>query len=133
MTTKPLGVFFIAIFFALATIILVGVGTALSFPGSRLDAIWSLYPARRTLLMPYRTWLGPDFLALAAAMASASIGCFRKRTWGWWLALTIFTVNGLGDAVQIVLGHYAEGGIGVLVTAMILFYLTRRRTRLAFS
>jgi hypothetical protein len=125
--TRPWGVFLIAIFFALASVILVSVGTALLVPGSPLDAIWRLYPARRALLMPHRAWLGPGFLALAVAMASASVGCFRRRRWGWWLAVAIFAANGLGDAIQLVMGHILEGGIGVAAAGAILFYLSRAR------
>jgi hypothetical protein len=95
--TKPFGVFLIAIFFAVASCILLNVGTALLLPGSKLGAIWVLYPARRSLLMPYRIWLGPEFLALAIGMIAASTGCFRQRKWGWWLAVGIFLVNGISD------------------------------------
>jgi hypothetical protein len=104
-----LGVFLIALFFAIATCILLGVGTALLLPGSKLEVIWKLYPARRAVLMPYRVWLGPGFLILAIVMASASIGCFRRRIWGWWLAVFIFLINGLSDAGQILIGHFLEG------------------------
>jgi hypothetical protein len=45
--------------------------------------------------MSYRMWLGSGFLVLAIVMASASVGCFRCRIWGWWLAITIFVINGL--------------------------------------
>ena len=95
LTRRSLGVFLIALFFAIATCILLGVGTALLLPGSKLEVIWKLYPARRAVLMPYRVWLGPGFLLLAIVMASASVGCFRCRIWGWWLAITIFVINGL--------------------------------------
>jgi hypothetical protein len=44
--------FLIAIFFAVASCILLSVGTALLLPGSELEAIWVIYPARRSLLMP---------------------------------------------------------------------------------
>lgn len=121
----PLGVSLIAIFFAAATCILLGVGTALLMPGSKLEVIWKIYPARRALLMPYRTWLGPAFLLLAIAMAMASIGCIRRRNWGWWLAVAIFLINGLSDAGQLLMGHVLEGGIGVTVAVAILIYLTR--------
>ena len=130
---RPWGVFLIAIFFAIATCILVGAGMALLFPGSIMEAVWKTYPARRVLLMPYREWLGPGFLTLAIAMVSASIGCFRQRKWGWWLAVSIFTVNGLSDAGQIVLGHNVEGGIGVAAAGAILFYLSRPKVRAAFA
>jgi small multidrug resistance family-3 protein len=127
------GVLLVAIFFAAATCILVGVGLALLMPGSRLESIWSLYPARRGLLMPYRMWLGPGFLLLAIIMALASIGCLRHRIWGWWLAIGIFLINGLSDAGQILLGHFLEGGIGVLVAGAILFYLSRPKVRGTFA
>lgn len=98
-----------------------------------LEAIWKLYPARRLLLMPYRMWLGPVFLILAIVMASASIGCFRRRIWGWWLAIAIFVVNGLSDAGQILIGHFLEGGIGVAVAGAILFYLSRPKVHETFA
>jgi hypothetical protein len=130
---RSLGVLLIAIFFAIATCILLGVGMALLRPGSLLEIIWKLYPARRSLLMPYRMWLGPGFLTLAIVMVSASIGCFRRRNWGWWLAVAIFSINGLSDAGQILIGHFLEGGIGVAAAGAILFYLSRPKVRGIFT
>jgi hypothetical protein len=130
---RPFRVFLIALFFAISTCILLGVGTALLLPGSKLEVIWKLYPARRAVLMPYRVWLGPGFLILAIVMASASIGWFRRRIWGWWLAVVIFPINGLSDAGQILIGHFLEGGVGVAVAGVILFYLSRPHVRGAFT
>ena len=106
---------------------------ALFWPGSKFEVIWKIYPARRSLLMPYRMWLGPGFLMLAIVMVSASIALFRRRVWGWWLAVAIFLVNGLSDAGQILLGHFLEGGIGVAVAGAILFYLSRPKVREIFT
>ena len=131
--TRPWGVVLLAIFFLAATMILVGVGVALLLPGSLMETVWLTYPERRAILMPHRLWLAPAFLSLAVAVAAASIGCFKQRTWGWWLATTIFAVNGLSDAGQIVLGHVAEGVTGVLVAGAILFYLTRPNVRAAYK
>jgi uncharacterized membrane protein YccC len=83
--------------------------------------------------MPYRMWLGPAFLMLAIVMVSASIGCFRRRIWGWWLAVAIFLVNGLSDVAQIFMGHFLDGGIGVAAAGVILFYLSRPHVRGAFT
>ena len=127
-----MGVSLMGVFFAVATCILVSVGLALLFPGSAMELVWKTYPARRALLMPYRSLLGPGFLTLAVAMAFAGIGCFRQRKWGWWLAVAIFAINGLSDAGQVVLGHTIEGGIGVVVAGAILFYLSLPKTRAAF-
>jgi hypothetical protein len=133
LTRKSFGVSSIAIFFAIATCILLGVGLALLRPGSMLEVIWKLYPARRALLMPYRMWLAPGFLILAIVMVSASVGCFRRRIWGWWLAIAIFVINGLSDAGQILIGHFLEGSIGVAVAGAILFYLLRPKVRETFT
>lgn len=130
---RPWGVLVIAIFFAAAACVLVGVSVALAFPGSQVEGIWRLYPARRAQLMPYRSWLIPGFLALAIPMALASIGCFRHRCWGWRLAVTIFAVNGLGDAAQLVMGRFLEGGVGVAVASAILLYLFRPSVLGTFS
>ncbi|MBI3678338.1 MAG: hypothetical protein HY243_17140 [Proteobacteria bacterium] len=132
MKIRPLGVFLIAIFFVLATLILIGVGTALTVPGTPLDVIWMLRPDRRALLMPHREWLGPFFLALSLAMAAASLGCFSHRKWGWWLAVSIFAANGLGDAAQLLMGHVLEGLVGIAAAGAILFYLARPKVRGAF-
>jgi hypothetical protein len=121
------------LFFTIAACILLGVGMALLMPGSKLEVIWKLYPARRLLLMPYHRWLGPGFLILAIVMVSASIGCFRRRMWGWWLAAIIFIVNGLSDAGQILIGHFLEGGIGVAAASAFLFYLSRPKVRESFN
>jgi hypothetical protein len=132
-STDSSGVLLIAIFFAGATAILLCVGTALLAPGSVFEAVWSLYPARRSLLMPYHAWLAPGFLILAIVMASASVGCFRRRKWGWCLAVAIFVVNGLSDAAQLLFGRILEGGIGVAVAVAILYYLLRPAVRALFS
>ncbi len=129
---RPLGIFLIAIFFGLATCILLGAGLALLFPGSEMEAIWRLYPARRAPLMQYRDWLGPGFLTLGFTMACASAGCFRWRIWGWRLAVAVFALNGIGDAVQLLMGRIIEGGVGVLAAGLFLFYLARTNVRQVF-
>ena len=123
----------LAVFFAIATCILIGVGTALLHPGTALDAIWRLKPDREPELMARRALVGPAFLLLAVPMAVASFGCFIRRPWGRWLAIAIFTINGIGDLVQLAIGHVAEGGIGVAIAACLISYLMRPRTKAAFA
>ena len=125
--------FLIAVFFALSICILVSVGTALLLPGSEMEVIWKLYPARRVELMPYRAFMAPGFLFLAALMLLASVGMFRHRRWGWWLALMMFAANGLGDIAQVFLGRILEGAIGVTVAGAIICYLMRPTVRRSFA
>ena len=123
----------LGVFFALATLILLGAGAALLLPGTAAEIVWRLYEARRALLMPYRAWLGPGFLMLAIAMASASYGCFKRRAWGRELAIAIFAVNGIGDVVQIFIGHILEGTIGVTAAGLLIYWLTRPAVKRAFA
>ncbi|HEX3809436.1 MAG TPA: hypothetical protein VH000_09775 [Rhizomicrobium sp.] len=123
----------IAVFFAIATAILLVTGVALLWPGTFLDQIWHLNESRRALLMPYRIFLAPRFIIMALPMALASVGCFLRRRWGWWLTLAIFLVNGLGNAAQLFVGHIMEGMIGVGVAALLIAFLLRPRVRAIFS
>jgi hypothetical protein len=126
---RPPGILLIAIFFAFSSCVVLSVGAALLSPGTGLERVWSIYPPRRAMLMPYRALLGPLFLGLSVIMAIASAGNFLNRRWGWWLAIGIFGANGVGDVVQLLMGRFLEGGIGVAVAGAILFYLTRPRVR----
>jgi hypothetical protein len=124
----------LAAFFAIATCILFSVGLALVYPGATpFDAIWTLKPERRALLMPYRMLAGPGFIALAMVFVLDSAGCFLRRDWGRKLAIVIFAANGIGDVVQLSLGHYLEGAIGVTVAGFLILALTRPHVRAAFD
>ena len=133
MTGSRFGVRLMAIFFALSACIVIAVGVMLVWPGTDLDSVWQIYPARRGELMPHRDWMGPGFLALAFVFAAASAGSFLRRKWGWWLAVAIFSVNGIGDLTQLATGHLLEGAIGVAAAGAILFWLTRPGVRAAFG
>lgn len=127
------GIVLLATFFAVAAILLTVVCAALIFPGSPLEAIWRLHPARRAVLMPYREVLAPGFLALVPVFVAAGIGCLRRREWGRRLALAIFLVNGAGDAVQLIMGRVIEGGVGVAAAGALVFALTRPSVRARFA
>jgi len=60
------------------------------------------------------------------------LGAWRWPHLGLWLAITIFVINGLSDAGQILFGHFLEGGIGVAVAGAIVFYLLRPKVRGTF-
>ena len=64
--------------------------------------------------------VGRGFLFLAIGMLLASVGMFRYRRWGWWLALRMFAANGLADIAQVFMGRVLEGAIGVTVAGAII-------------
>jgi hypothetical protein len=79
MRTRPVGVLLLALFFLAATGILVSAGISLLWPSTPFDAIWLLRPDRRALLIPYRQYVGPGFLALAIPMGLSSAGCWASH------------------------------------------------------
>jgi hypothetical protein len=120
-------------FFAFACLACSLAGVSLLTPGGALDWIWLIKPEEHGLLLALGPWMGAAFLALALAMAAASLGTFRRRRWGWWLAVLIFAVNGAGDAARIPAGAALQGAIGDAATALILWWLTRPRDRQLFG
>ena len=127
-----IGILLLAIFFAIATGILIFAGAALVHPGALFDAVWRLKPDREPVLMAHRDLLGPFFLGLAVPMALASFGCFTRKRWARWLAMAIFAANGLGDLVQLAAGHMLEGAIGVAAAGLLIAFLMSRAAARAF-
>jgi hypothetical protein len=123
----------LGLFFLFATLMCALAGLSLLTPGGALDAIWRLKPDEQAQLLALGPAVGAGFLALALVMAAASCGAFARRRWGRRLAIAIFAANAVGDAARIALGGVLEGAIGVAVTAIILWWLTREKVRASFD
>jgi hypothetical protein len=117
--------FFGATMASLAAITLLWRGTA-------LDGIWVLNPTAYRELMPLGGSVGILFLLLAATLTVAGIGWFRRRRWGWRLAIAIIATQVLGDVVSCVRGDFLRGGIGVIIAGGLLLLLLRSKVRAAF-
>ena len=98
-------------------------GTTLVWPGSALDRIWNLNPRAHDELVPFGRVLGIPFLLLGATLAVASLGWFKRRRWGWRLAVAIIAMQVLGDLVNIFRGDPLRGGIGFLIAGALLLLL----------
>jgi uncharacterized membrane protein YccC len=60
------------------------------------------------------------------------VGWFKRRLWGWALAVVIILSQVIGDLVNVFLGQFVRGGVGVIIAGLLLFYLLRPRVRKAF-
>jgi hypothetical protein len=77
--------------------------------------------------------VGVLFLLLSATLALAGTGWFRRRRWGWRLAVVIIATQVLGDVVNCVRGNLLRGGTGVIIAGALLLYLLQPKTRAAFG
>ncbi len=108
-------------------------GSTLIWPGTVLDRAWNLNPAAYARLAPFGRTVGIPFLLLSATLILAGIGWFRRRLWGWALAVAIIATQLLGDLVNAFMGDVVRGGFGFLIAAALLFYLLRPNVRSAFA
>ena len=73
------------------------------------------------------------FFLLSAALATAGIGWFQRRLWGWRLAVAIIATQVAGDLVNAFRGELVKGATGVIIAGALLLYLTPPSVRGAFS
>jgi hypothetical protein len=109
------------------------VGATLSWPGTSLDRIWVLNPNAHKHLVTLGKTAGIFFLLLGATLALAGTGWFKRRLWGWGLAVAVIATQVLGDLVNFVRGDLLRGGVGFSVATVLLFYLFRPAVRAVFN
>jgi hypothetical protein len=107
--------------------------TTLTWPGTFLDRLWVLNPTAYKQLATFSKPAGILFLLLAAVLATAGIGWFKHRLWGWRLAVAVMAAQVLGDLVNFFKGDYLRGGVGFSIATGLLFYLLRPVVRAVFN
>ena len=109
------------------------IGTLLFFPGKLLDWVWQLNPEGQVVFQRMGRLSSLLLFVVGAVAGGAAVGIQRRRKWGWWLAVLLFSVNGLGDAISVfVTGKILQGASGVLIAGLFVAYLTRPDVRQEF-
>jgi hypothetical protein len=104
----------------------------LLLPGTPLDRAWILNPTAYKQLSPLGSKVGILFLLLAVLLVLSGVGWFRRRLWGWRLAVAIIAAQMLGDIIKLVRGDWLRGGTGAIVAGALLLCLLTTRVRAAF-
>lgn len=107
-------------------------GTTLLWRGTALDRAWALNPRALRELAPLGAMVAVPFLLLSATLLAAGVGWFRRRLWGWWLAVALIAAQVLGNIVNLILGRLAEGVTGFVSAAALLAYLLLPRVKIVF-
>jgi hypothetical protein len=100
--------------------------------GTPLDRLWVLNQMAYKRLVPMGRAVGILFLLLSGALTTAGIGWFRRRPWGWRLAVVIIATQVVGDLVNCVRGDSLRGGTGVIIAGALLLFLWRPKIRDSF-
>jgi len=73
-------------------------------------------------------------LALAVVALVTAVGLLVGKKWSWWVAVLLFSVNGLGDLITLIAARdLARSGSGVLVASLFLYLLMRPDARRHFE
>ena len=130
---SPRGLTAVGIFLCFGATMATFAATTLLWPGTRLDRAWELNQTAHRQLAPYGAFAGLLFLLLSAALLASAIGWFKRRRWGWMLAVVIIAVQAGGDLVNAVRGDLVKGAVGVAIAGAMLGYLLQPAVRMAFA
>ncbi|MEQ1352800.1 MAG: hypothetical protein ABLT11_02215 [Candidatus Acidiferrum sp.] len=129
----PTGIIAVGIFLFFGATMACLAGVTLTWPGTILDRIWRLNEPAYARLAPLGKTAGILFLLLSAALALAGAGWFKRRRWGWLLAVAIIATQVLGDLVNAFTGDVLRGAIGFIIAGALLIYLLQPKIRLHFE
>jgi hypothetical protein len=129
---RSIGIIALSIFFALGFLVALSTSIALLTPGGPLEPIWGLNPRARQQFGRLGGWALVILLPVAGACALASIGLWRLRRYGYFLAVVLLVVNLAGDLVNVLLGMEPRAAIGIPIAGSIVAYLLSRPVRQRF-
>ncbi|MGB9474818.1 MAG: DUF2127 domain-containing protein [Candidatus Udaeobacter sp.] len=112
-------------FFAFGAMMCALVLALLLFPCSSFDSVWRLNPEARLAFRSLGNWSFLLMLTVGIACLFAAIGLWRDTVWGTRLALTILSINLIGDLANALFRHDYRALIGLPVGAVMIFYLVR--------
>jgi hypothetical protein len=126
---SPTGIFAVGVFLFFGALTASLAGVTLVRRGTKLDRIWELNPTAYAQLAPFRSRAGVLFLLLGGSLALAGVGWFKRRAWGWRLAVAIISIQVLGDVITVSTGDLAKGSVGFAIASILLIYLLRPKVR----
>jgi hypothetical protein len=108
---RPRAITVVAGFLFLAAAISLLTGVSLLFPDPRWNNLWDLNQAANAAFRRMGAMPGILLPALGVVAGSAGIGMIRGKQWACWIAVSLFAINGLGDAFSLmVTRNLAKGG-----------------------
>ncbi|HVO81315.1 MAG TPA: hypothetical protein VMT28_11325 [Terriglobales bacterium] len=129
---QPRGVTAIGIFFCFAALMAALAGTTLVWRGTVLDRMWTLNAPAYEQLAPLGRTIGIPFLLFGVVLVITAVGWLRHLRWGWYLGVGIIAIQLMGDLMNLLLGQFVRGAVGVIIAGLLLLYMLRPRMRAVF-
>jgi len=131
-TKSPKEITAVGIFLLFGATLACLAGTTLVWRGTIFDRMWALNAPAYGRLAPFGKTVEILFLLLGATLLFAGAGWFKRRRWGWQLAVAIIVTQVCGDLLNALTGDVIRGGIGFIIAAALLVYLLSPHVRAAF-
>jgi hypothetical protein len=126
---QPKLLYWFAVFFVFGGMMCLLTIVLLVFPGTKLDSLWNLNPDARVAFQSLGICSVLLMLAVGTGCALTAIGLWYGKLWRVVLAIAILFINIIGDLVNVVIRDDYRPLIGVPIAGVMIFYLTRFRTR----
>jgi uncharacterized membrane protein (DUF2068 family) len=130
---RPGGITALSLFFASGAIISCTATLALLMPTTFLHHMWKLNPRAETEFATMGSWALLLLTAVCLACAFASIGLWRMKLWGYWIAIGMLVINLIGDVYNTVSGTEPRAVIGIPIVLLILVFFIPHKVRDRFT
>jgi len=97
----------------------------LLFPGSALDSVWRLNPEAHGAMQSFGKWSILLMTTLGTGCTFAAVGLWCGAMWGTWLAVTILSINIIGDLFNALARQDYRALIGLPIGGAMILYLMR--------
>jgi hypothetical protein len=124
---RPVGITIISLFFVFGALASGTAAAMLVMPATSIDVLWRLNPHAHEGFIAMGHWSVLLMSTVCLACASAACGLWRCRLLGYWMAISILSVNLLGDAINAFLLRDWRTLIGLPIAGLMIAYLIRRR------
>jgi uncharacterized membrane protein (DUF2068 family) len=133
LKARPVGLVLLPLFFGFGTLMSAVAALALTLPGKWSEQLWRLNPAARTGFESMGNGAVVLILLVAAACACTAIGLWLGRPWGHRLAVTVLSMNLVGDVSNALIRGDRRTLIGLPIGGAMIAYLLSRRIREHFK
>ena len=125
--SRPPGITVLSFFFMFGTVMSGLAAIMLVMPESVLEPLWRLNPHARDGFTAMGLWGVLLMAVVCVACGMTALGLRRCKRWGYWMALSILTINLAGDTASALITLDLRTLTGLPIGgAMIVYLLTKR-------